>query len=168
MSTGESVRWLDEREQATWRSFLHMHARLSAQLGRELQDSSSLSQADYSVLVQVSEQPDRRVRILELARALLWEKSRLSHQLTRMEQRGLLARVQCPEDRRGAFIELTEAGSSALAEVAPLHVESVRRYLFEGLSPEQVENFHDVCETVLARLPSNAGPSSDADGCCGV
>ena len=168
MSTVETVRWLDEHEQATWRSFLHMHARLLAQLGRELQDSSGLSNADYSILVQVSEQPGRRVRVLELAKALLWEKSRVSHQLTRMEQRGLLTRVTCSEDRRGAFVELTAAGSAALAGVAPLHVDSVRRYLFEDLTPEQVGCLREVCETVLARLPSGAATTGDADPCCGA
>lgn len=168
MSLERNVRWLDEREQATWRAFLHTHASLMAQLGREMQDASGLSNADYAVLVRVSEHPDRRVRVLELARALLWEKSRLSHQLTRMEQRGLLTRVTCSEDRRGAFVELTEAGSSAVAAVAPLHVESVRRYLFDDLTDEQITCLREVCETVIAKLPGGAAAPGDSGGCCGV
>ena len=160
----ETVRWLDEREQSAWRSFLHMHAQLTAQLGRELQDSSSLSISDYSVLVQLSEQPEQRVRILELARGLQWEKSRLSHQLTRMQQRGLLDRSTCKEDRRGAFVVLTEAGRLALEAVAPGHVSSVRRYLFDDLTLEQLEVFTGVCDAVLERLP-NCESQLDAVSC---
>ena len=160
----ETVRWLDDREQTAWRSFLHMHAQLTAQLGRELQSSSNLSISDFSVLVQLSEQPDQRVRILELARALQWEKSRLSHQLTRMQQRGLLERSSCKEDRRGAFVVLTDAGRAALDAVAPAHVSSVRRYLFDDLSLEQLETFTGVCDSVLARLP-HCDTHTDASLC---
>ncbi|MBE7188066.1 MarR family winged helix-turn-helix transcriptional regulator [Jatrophihabitans endophyticus] len=160
----QTVQWLDDREQSAWRSFLHMHAQLTAQLGRELQESSNLSISDYSVLVQLSDQPDQRVRILELARALQWEKSRLSHQLTRMQQRGLLERSSCKEDRRGAFVVLTDAGREALEAVAPAHVASVRRYLFDDLSLEQLEVFTAVCDGVLERLP-HCDAQSDAALC---
>lgn len=156
------MRWLNEHEQAAWRAFLAMHARLMAQLGREMQASSGLSIADYSVLVEISEQPCARVRILELARSLQWEKSRVSHQLSRMQLRGLVERSSCEEDRRGAWVVLTAAGRDALESVAPDHVASVRRYLFDNVSGEHVSIFSEVCESVLGRLP-DGDASSDAE-----
>src|SRR5437868_2102515 len=90
ISTAAAPRWLTEDEQSAWRAYLGMKAQLDAQLGRDMQEEGGLSMADFSVLVTLSEHPQERIRILELARGLEWEKSRLSHQLTRMEQRGLL------------------------------------------------------------------------------
>lgn len=157
--------WLAEDEQRVWRAYLDMHARLGAQLSRELQDESGLSIADFSVLVQLSEHADGRVRVLELARALRWEKSRLSHQLTRMQQRGLIERSSCSEDRRGAWIQLTGDGRKAVEAAAPRHVESVRRYLFDELTPEQVEQLGAIAQTVIARLDEQCtGREADCDG----
>ena len=146
------VAWLDTDEQQAWRAFLHMHAELTAQLGREMQDEFGLSIADFSVLVQLSEHPDRRLRILELARGLQWEKSRLSHQLTRMEQRGLLERSNCSADRRGAFVVLTDRGLAAVEAAAPRHVAAVRRYVFDGLDATQITALHAIATSVLSRL----------------
>src|SRR5579875_2398481 len=144
--------WLTAREQRAWRAYLDMNNRLSARLNRELQDQSGLSIADFSVLVQLSEHLDARMRVLELARALRWEKSRLSHQLTRMQQRGLVERSNCSEDRRGAFIVLTERGRAVVDAAAPQHVESVRRYLFDELTDEQVGTLETIAQTVISRL----------------
>jgi DNA-binding MarR family transcriptional regulator len=157
-----TTRWLDEQEQAAWRGFLTMSARLAAQLNRDLQAAAGLSQADYAVLVQLSEHPDGRLRVLELARALGWEKSRLSHQLTRMQQRGLIERADCASDRRGAYIELTEAGRRTIEEAAPVHVESVRRWLFDNLSAEQVEVLRAITTSVIERLDETCNA---ADAC---
>ncbi len=145
-------RWLDDGEQAAWRAYLDMQTRLSAQLNREMQEATGLSSPDFAVLVQLSEHPDGRLRVLELARALRWEKSRLSHQLTRMERRGLLARSNCRADRRGAYIVLSAAGRTAVERAAPAHVESVRRYLFDGLSPELLDSWAKVSQHVIERL----------------
>jgi DNA-binding MarR family transcriptional regulator len=150
-------RWLAADEQRVWRAYLDMHARLGAQLSREMQDESGLSIADFSVLVQLSEHDDGRMRVLELARALRWEKSRLSHQLTRMQQRRLIERSSCSEDRRGAWIVLTGEGRSAVEAAAPRHVESVRRYLFDELRPEQVEALGAIADTIIARLDGECG-----------
>ncbi|HKC27152.1 MAG TPA: MarR family transcriptional regulator [Jatrophihabitans sp.] len=138
-ATATAPRWLDAREQAAWRAYLDMTTKLSARLNREMQDDSGISAADFAVLVPLSEHSDARMRVLELARALGWEKSRLSHQLTRMQQRGLVERSDCSEDRRGAFIVLTGKGRDAVVAAAPKHVESVRRYVFDELSTEQVD-----------------------------
>jgi DNA-binding MarR family transcriptional regulator len=101
------------------------------------------------------------MRVLELARALRWEKSRLSHQLTRMGQRGLIERSNCTEDRRGAFVVLTDAGRSAVDAAAPKHVESVRRYLFDGLTPDQVDALAAISGGVISRLDDACGDRVD-------
>jgi DNA-binding MarR family transcriptional regulator len=150
-------RWLAEDEQRVWRAYLDMHARLGAQLSREMQDESGLSITDFSVLVQLSEHQDGRLRVLELARALGWEKSRLSHQLTRMQQRHLIERSSCSEDRRGAWIVLTGDGRAAVEAAAPRHVEAVRRYLFDELDAAQVQALGAIAQTVIARLDSECG-----------
>lgn len=156
--------WLDAREQGAWRAYLDMHARLTARLNREMQEASGLSIADFSVLVQLSEHVDARMRVLELARALRWEKSRLSHQLTRMQQRGLIERSHCSEDRRGAFIVLTEQGRDAVEAAAPRHVESVRRYFFDALTPDQVDALGATAHAVIDRL--DAGCAGRGDDSC--
>jgi DNA-binding MarR family transcriptional regulator len=147
-ATTTEPRWLDAREQASWRAYLDMTAKLTARLNREMQEASGISIADFSVLVQLSEHVDARMRVLELARALGWEKSRLSHQLTRMQQRGLIERSYCSEDRRGAFIVLTDKGRDTVVAAAPRHVESVRRYVFDELSADQVDALGRIARTV--------------------
>src|SRR3954465_10531327 len=155
-------RRLEAREQHAWRAYLEMTAKLTAQLNREMQQQSGISIADYSVLVQLSEHVDVRMRVLELARALGWEKSRLSHQLTRMQQRGLIERSNCSEDRRGAWIVLTEQGRGAVEAGAPRHVESVRRYLFDELTAEQVEALGAIAGAVVDRLDAVCRSTGDA------
>jgi DNA-binding MarR family transcriptional regulator len=168
-STIESPRWLEQREQAAWRAYLDMNAKLTARLNREMQDQAGISIADFSVLVQLSEHVDARMRVLELARAIGWEKSRLSHQLTRMQQRGLIERSNCTEDRRGAFVVLTDQGRATVEGAAPRHVESVRRYVFDSLTPEQVESLHAISGTVVQLLAAACAGREDEleDGGCG-
>jgi DNA-binding MarR family transcriptional regulator len=149
-------RWLDEHEQQAWRRYLDMQAQLQARLHRELQRESSLSLADFDVLVALTDRPDTRIRVLELAEALQWEKSRLSHHLVRMQRRGLIEREDCPEDARGAFVVLTAAGRRAIENAAPAHVETVRRLVFDGLDAAQVHALADIAEIVLGRLNERA------------
>jgi DNA-binding MarR family transcriptional regulator len=147
--------WLDEREERAWRSYVDLSARLSSHLNRQLQRDSALSEADYGVLVHLSESPEGRLRPFELVRALRWEKSRLSHHLTRMERRGLVEREGCGTDRRGAFIVLTGAGRAAIEAAAPLHVREVRRVFVDGLRPDQLEALAEINETLLTRLEAD-------------
>jgi DNA-binding MarR family transcriptional regulator len=157
-------RWLDEREQGAWRAYIEMNAKLSARLNKEMLDESGISSADFAVLVQLSE---NRMRVLELARAIGWEKSRLSHQLTRMQQRGLIERSNCDEDRRGAFVVLTDNGRSTVEAAAPRHVEAVRRYVFDELNPVQVEALGAIARTVVERLNvACAGHEDDCEPAC--
>jgi DNA-binding MarR family transcriptional regulator len=149
------TRWLDEDEQHAWRGYLRMQGQLSARLNRQLQADSGLSLADFDVLVQLTDVPEARVRVSELARSLQWEKSRLSHHVARMERRGLVAREECTEDGRGAFVVLTDAGRDAIESAAPPHVDSVRRLVFDGLTPAQVRALSTITEQVLARLDAD-------------
>jgi DNA-binding MarR family transcriptional regulator len=166
-ATTATPRWLDAREQAAWRAYLEMNASLTARLNREMQEQSGISIADFSVLVQLSEHADARMRVLELARALGWEKSRLSHQLTRMQQRGLVERSYCSEDRRGAFVVLTDKGRDTVAGAAPRHVESVRRYVFDGLSADQIDALGAIARTVTAIIGAACAGHDEAgeDAC---
>ena len=145
-------RWLDGAEARAWRGYLRMHSRLWAELGRELVRDSGLSVTDYDVLVILSETAGHRLRMRELGAQLLWEKSRLSHHVTRMERRGLVSREDCPTDARGAFVALTPAGLRAIEDAAPAHVGNVRRHFFDHLSREQVEALAGIADAVLGPL----------------
>lgn len=145
-------RWLDADQQRTWRRYLRMQAELAARLARQLQADSNLSVADFEVLVYLTDVPEGRLRVTELARSLQWEKSRLSHHLSRMERRGLVVRENCPSDARGAFAVLTPEGRAAIEAAAPGHVETVRLLMFDGLTAEQVEALGTIAESVLDRI----------------
>lgn len=145
-------RWLTPREMRAWRGYLGLVRLLDDRLNRELQQESGLTLADYEILVRLSEAPHRRLRMTELAQGAMISKSRLSHQMTRMENRGLARREGCPTDRRGAFAVLSEAGFEALVAAAPGHVASVRRHLFDELTPEQVEALGELSDAVIAGL----------------
>lgn len=146
------TRWLDKREQGAWRGYLEMHAQLTARLHRQLQADSGLSLADFDVLVQLTDRADARVRIGELAEALQWEQSRLSHHLARMQRRALVRRESCPDDARGAYVALTEQGREAIRDAAPAHVETVRELLFDQLTDDEVDTLAAITGRVLGRM----------------
>jgi DNA-binding MarR family transcriptional regulator len=145
-------RWLDEREARAWRGYTQMQRRLDRVLGQLLTRDSGLSPADYELLVPLSEAPDQQLRARDLARMVDWEKSRLSHHLTRMELRGLVRRHDCPTDARGAFIRLTGAGRKAIEAAAPQHVEAVRDNFIDLLTPREIDALAAITDRVLARL----------------
>jgi DNA-binding MarR family transcriptional regulator len=151
--------WLTDDQQRAWRGLLQMTSRLDARLNRELQQTSGLSLADYDVLVLLSEAPDGRLRVFEIAEDLQWEQSRLSHHLARMQRRGLVAREECTTDRRGAFVVLTPTGGDAIEKAAPAHVATVRRLVFDGLSKDQVAMLESFVTRVLSRLAPAEGPT---------
>lgn len=161
LESGE--RWLDDREQQAWRGFLTMQTRLLGRLNRSLSAECGVSDGDYAVLVSLSESPDSRVRAFELARDMQWEKSRLSHQLTRMERRGLVKREECPSDARGAFVVLTDLGRTSIQAAAPHHVADVRRWFIDVLTPEQLDAMSGIVDSVLNAL----GESPTPTGCPG-
>lgn len=146
-------RWLNEQERTAWRNLSLMHLQLNAVLGREL-GSDGLSLPDYLVLADLSDRADGRARLVELGRDLGWEKSRISHHITRMAARGLVAREPCPSDQRGWFVAMTPAGRAAIAAAAPGHVAAVRRHFVDLLTPEQLATVDAVARTVLDHLPA--------------
>jgi DNA-binding MarR family transcriptional regulator len=129
-----------------------MTERLRAQVARDLLVEAGLSDADYMVLVHLSEAADHRVRMNDLATRLNWSKSRLSHQLARMQARGLVERAECPSDARGAFAVLGPAGLAEIRRAAPMHVESVRRHLIDVLDAEQLAHLATIAERVVEHL----------------
>jgi DNA-binding MarR family transcriptional regulator len=146
--------WLSADEQRAWRAYLQMERLLQVRLNQQLQAESGLSLPEYEVLVHLSEAPGGRVRPFQLVDALQWEQSRVSHQLTRMQRRGLVAREDCPSDGRGAFVVLTEAGRSAIESAAPGHAAAVRHLVFDRLSSDQVAAFEEACAVILdAQVP---------------
>jgi DNA-binding MarR family transcriptional regulator len=144
--------WLDEREQRAWRGYLALQSEIQRRVSRQLLRETGLTGAEYAVLVSLSEAPGGKLRVFQLRRAAEWEKTRLTHQITRMAARGLVAREPCPDDPRGAFVVLTEAGWEAITNAAPLHVAHVRHWFFDALRPEQVEALLDLNDTVLGHL----------------
>ncbi|MFI6810213.1 MarR family winged helix-turn-helix transcriptional regulator [Streptomyces luteogriseus] len=144
--------WLTSEEQQAWRGLIHLTAQLQSVLGRQLQDEHGISLADYEVLARLHDTSDHRMRARDLGVSLVWEQSRLSHQLARMQRRGLVEREECETDRRGATFRLTPAGRAAIVQAAPSHVEAVRRLVFDGLSPEQVTQLADLTGGLLAHL----------------
>jgi DNA-binding MarR family transcriptional regulator len=144
--------WLSDDEQRTWRTYLRMSSLLPAALNRQLQQDCGLTLPEYEVLVQLSETPERRLRPFQICDALNWEQSRLSHQLTRMERRGLVARQECAADGRGAFIELTPAGADAIGAAAPRHVAAVRGLVFDQLSGAQRAALEEACAAIVSAL----------------
>lgn len=144
--------WLDDREAQAWRNFIAACGHLTARLNRQLLLDTKLSGADYEVLVNLSEAQDHRLRSFELVELMDWEKSRLSHQLTRMERRGLVRRVNCPSDGRGAFIVLTDDGLAAIETAAPLHVAEVRRSFIGALTTEQLDTLGEITGLLLAHF----------------
>ena len=149
-------RWLTEEEQRAWRGLLRMTTQLNARMNRQLLQEYGISLTDYEVLVALSEAPAGRLRVFEVADTLSWEQSRVSHQLARMQRRGLITREDCASDARGAFAVLTEAGRAAIEQAAPAHVETVRQLVFDGLTQDQLTTLTEVTSRVLDRLAATA------------
>jgi DNA-binding MarR family transcriptional regulator len=143
--------WLTPQEGRLWRGWLKLNAKLSATLQRELQDDAGLSLPDFDVLVHLSEHPDGRLRVTDLAGLLQWERSRVSHHFTRMEKRGLVQRVECLEDGRGAFVSITPQGRTAIEQAAPGHVKVVRRLMFDVLSTSEISQLAHTLDKLLAQ-----------------
>ncbi|MBO4142763.1 MarR family transcriptional regulator [Micromonospora tulbaghiae] len=155
---GVMTRWLDPDEQRTWRAFLTASRALMETLDRELQHDAGMPHAYYEILVRLSEAPDRRLRMSELAELTGSSRSRLSHAAARLETSGWIRREDCPTDRRGQVAVLTDEGFATLAAAAPGHVEGVRRHLFDALSPAQVDQLRRISETLADHL-TDSGPN---------
>ena len=150
-------RWLSDEEQASWRAWIAASLLLPDRLSRDLQEQAGISLPDYEILVYLSEAPERRLRMSELADRTLSSRSRLSHQVDRLTDAGLVDRQPCSDDRRGYFAVLTPQGLDYLVKTAPVHVGSVREHLVDVLTPEEFAEFGRLCAKVADRLLPPAG-----------
>jgi len=146
-----SPRWLTEEEQRAWRAYIRLAQLLMRQLDRDLHPFG-VSTHDYEILVELSEAPGRRLRMTDLAERTAQSRSRLSHQINRMETKGLVSREECEGDKRGTFAVLTANGEDTIKRVAPFHVDSVRRHFMDQIAAENLNALTDACEPVLDRL----------------
>jgi DNA-binding MarR family transcriptional regulator len=148
----KTPRWLTDEQQADWRAWIEASMMLREQLNRDLLQQHGLTMADYEILVQLSEHPEHRLRMSELASSTLVSRSRLSHQIDRMERAGLVRRQECTDDRRGFFATLTQEGLLAIQQAAPDHVQSVRTYLLDQMTEAEFRNLGDACRKILGGL----------------
>jgi DNA-binding MarR family transcriptional regulator len=158
MSTGSEI---TEREWGLWRGFVTMQRHLARELDRQLQRDAGISQADFIVLGRLSESPDRRLRTGELAELLAWEKSRVSHQVTRMEARGLVERTECDTDGRGTWVGITTEGRRTMVSATREHAERIRELFFDELTDDEKAVLHDVTRRVMERINP---PACEIDG----
>lgn len=142
-------RWLDEREQITWRTYLAATQAIEEAVDRQLQRDADIPHAYYEILVRLSEAPNRALRMSALAERSMSSRSRLSHAVARLEVRRWVVRRTAPDDGRGMLAELTDAGFAALQEAAPGHVNAVREQVFDRLTAEQVRQLRQIGEALL-------------------
>ena len=151
------TRWLNEDEQRAWRAWVAAATLLPDRLDRDLQEKWGYSMADYIILMTLSEAPEHRLRMSELADATLASRSRLSHQIDRLRADGLVDRRPCEDDRRGAYAVLTPAGLDLLRSMSHDHVESVRTHLVDRLDPEQFTELGRLSREIAEPLKRGKG-----------
>ena len=146
------TRWLDDDEQRAWRRMAAVMTLLPAALDAQLQRDAGVTHFAYFVMAMLSEAPDRALRMSVLAARSSSSPSRLSHTISRLESRGWVRRQRSSVDGRGQVAELTDEGWAALVSAAPGHVTAVRQYVFDALTPEQVDQMREICSAVLGNL----------------
>jgi DNA-binding MarR family transcriptional regulator len=158
------ARWLDQREDHAWRTFKLAYYQVAARLNRHFLRDSGLTEADYVVLVVLSEHSTDRMSAQELSAELQWEKSRLSHQVRGMEKRGLIAREPNPADARSVVVCLLPAGRRAIEDAAPKHVHNVRRHFIDLFTPAELDILAAFNERVLRHLAEEPFPEQSTPG----
>lgn len=148
------TKWLTKDQQANWRAWITTSTLLDETLSRELQETHGLTITDYEILVRLSETKERSVRMSELADKTLLSRSRLSHQIDRMERAGLVERSVCPDDRRGQLCVLTDKGWKTLVAAAPDHVAGVRAHFVDVLTDAEYNALGNALKKVAAHLES--------------
>ncbi|MET9271183.1 MarR family winged helix-turn-helix transcriptional regulator [Kribbella sp. NPDC003557] len=152
-------RWLGEQEAALWQAYRATHRELMRALEARMITNSGLSGADYALLHPLSEAEGGVLRTRDLGRSVGWERSRLSHQVSRMEKRGLVCREECTSDARGSMVRLTPLGRTAIDSAAPDHVAAVRTYFFDHLTTEEQTQLAALLDRVAAGIPMTCVPS---------
>ena len=148
------TRWLTKEQQVHWRSWITASTVLREQLSGELQEAHGLTITDYEILVRLSESENHAIRMSDLAAKTLLSRSRLSHQIDRMETAGLVTREVCADDRRGQLAVLTNTGMKALAAAAPLHVSGVRKHFVDVLTDAEYQALGTAAKKIADHLDS--------------
>ncbi|GGJ43138.1 MarR family winged helix-turn-helix transcriptional regulator [Streptomyces brasiliensis] len=155
-----TTRWLTPEEQRAWRAYIAGSSLLEDAIDRQLQQDAGMPHLYYSILANLSEAPDRRLRMTELAEKSKITRSRLTYAVTRLEKDGLIAREGCPSDKRGSIAALTDEGMSVLERAAPGHVATVRATLFDRLTPRQVRQLEEIFSEVAGALEDEEARST--------
>ena len=146
------TRWLSADEQLAWRAYLEATMLLFDELDRQMQQDSGMPHAYYEILARLSEPEGRGMRMRDLAVRTRSSRSRLSHAVARLEERGWVERRDCPTDRRGQVAHLTDKGLAVLAGAAPSHVATVRANVIDRLTPDQIAQLAAIGNAIVAGL----------------
>jgi DNA-binding MarR family transcriptional regulator len=146
------TRWLDDEQIVAWVRLAGVLELLPGVLDSQLRRDADLTHFDYFVLAMLSETPGRTLRMTALAARTNATLPRLSHVVRRLEERDLVERFPCPEDGRATNVRLTEAGWDKVVATAPGHVETVRHYVIDALTDEQVSQLSAIADAILHRL----------------
>ncbi|MFJ3668124.1 MarR family winged helix-turn-helix transcriptional regulator [Streptomyces sp. NPDC090106] len=150
-----TTRWLTDEEQRAWRAYIAATHLLEDAIDRQLQQDAGMPHLYYSILANLSEAPDRSLRMTDLAAKSKITRSRLTYAVTRLEKDGLVSRRDCDWDKRSSFASLTDEGMAVLERTAPGHVQTVRSLLFDQLTPEQVGQLEEIFTGVVRALESD-------------
>ncbi|WP_155060489.1 MarR family winged helix-turn-helix transcriptional regulator [Streptomyces blattellae] len=158
-----TTRWLTPEEQRAWRAYIGAALLMEDALDRQLQQEAGMPHMYYSILSVLSEAPERRLRMTDLAEGLKITRSRLTYAVTRLEKDGLVRREHCRWDKRGSIAALTDEGMTMLERAAPGHVETVRTLLFDRLTPEQVRQMEGIFSKVAEGFEGDAAQAAPDD-----
>jgi DNA-binding MarR family transcriptional regulator len=161
------VSQISAQEWTVWRTFLTMRRQLDREIEHQLQHDADISGSDYEVLLTLFESPDRQLRVRELVEKLAWEKSRVSHQLTRMEKRGLVLRSECDTDARGTWVGITADGRRAVLGAMRDHATTIRRVFFDVVTDEERDTLLALSNRVLEALAPACEAVAAAGGAAG-
>lgn len=150
------TRWLSQDEQRAWRAYLDATRLLLQDLDRQLSRDANVTLTDFELLVHLSEAPDRRLRMSELAERVTTTRSGVTRAVSRLVEAGWVVRLPCQDDKRGMLAELTPAGAEKLAAISPGHVETVRRNVFDLLDSDEVAGLVTVFDRIRHRLSESA------------
>jgi DNA-binding MarR family transcriptional regulator len=150
------TKWLSLEEQSSWRAWISASRLLNQKLSEDLEEKHGLTLSDYEILAWLSEAPEQRMRMSELAKYSLVSRSRLTHQIARLEDAGLVSRRACTNDGRGLFASLTKRGLNKLVKAAPDHVTSVRAHLVDVLGPKEFASVGEACRNISSHLQKTA------------
>ena len=153
-SCGQGEHLLTEAQMRAWRAFLGASTLVSARLNHELDEAAAISMYEYEILVRLFESEAGRVRMSQLADQVSYSRSRLTHTVGRLERAGYVLRSSCPNDRRGVYAHLTQAGYEFLAQTAPIHLDGVRRHLIDRFTPSELATLTELLEKITTDADS--------------